>query len=307
MSKRIDAFKMTTNNWWYIPRGTKRFPQEKHYINSLYEKEKSVSFIKRWILDGYLPGEPKFDNNSVIFTMGSCFAENLSKSLEKYQKQKNPITLHTPSSVNNTFGILQFFRWVLTGDVYDGYWHEDDANEWMSDWTREKFEENIKKSNGFVFTLGLSEIWKDKETNTVFWRSIPSHIYKKDEDRYEFTLSTVDENTKNIKELIELIKKYVGDVPIILTVSPVPLKSTFRNVSCITANTVSKSILRVSVDNIMNMNYDNIFYWPSYEIVKELSPHIEDGRTFEIGALRHPREDIVDIIIDSFYSFYFKK
>ena len=45
--------------------------------------------------------------------------------------------------------------------------------------------------------------------------------------------------------------------------------ATFRNQSCITANSVSKSILRVALDNVLTKyKEDDQYYFPSYEITK---------------------------------------
>ena len=38
---------------------------------------------------------------------------------------------------------------------------------------------------------------------------------------------------------------------IVFTLSPVPLNATFRGVSCVSANSVSKAILRVAVDELL--------------------------------------------------------
>ena len=58
--------------------------------------------------------------------------------------------------------------------------------------------------------------------------------------------------------------------------------ATFRPQSCITANSVSKSILRVSLDNIMSKYKENndIYYFPSFEIVKDyfVDPFMNDNR-----------------------------
>ena len=70
-----------------------------------------------------------------------------------------------------------------------------------------------------------------------------------------------------IDNIAKTIKKHRGDKDIIMTVSPVPLNKTYRkNVDVSVANCESKSIIRVSVAEAEKKN-DNIFYFPSYEIV----------------------------------------
>jgi hypothetical protein len=74
-----------------------------------------------------------------------------------------------------------------------------------------------------------------------------------------------------------------------------------RPVSCITANSASKSILRVAVDELMRNNMNKVFYWPSYEIVKEfhVDSYMEDGR--------HIKPEIVKQIMRLFHKYYLYK
>ena len=300
---------------FYMPRGVKRYPDKHKEWAGPANSAKFQTFLNKWVLPGHLPSKKLFHQNSNIFTMGSCFAANLSDSLEKNRKGGKGYnnTLHTPSSVNNTFAIYQFFKWALTGEIdANGYWYEGDASKWIPKNTQIEFKEWLSQAEGFVFTMGLSEIWKDLETNKVFWRAVPSDLHKKNKLRYKFELSTVDENLNNIKNLIRLIKEHLGeDIPIILTISPVPLMATFRNISCITADNVSKSILRVAVDSVMNMGMENVYYWPSYEIIKEISAHRNFSGFYTEGEAgkyvpRHVTTTIVDEVIKSFMNHYFK-
>ena len=58
--------------------------------------------------------------------------------------------------------------------------------------------------------------------------------------------------------------------------------ATFRPQACITANSVSKSVLRVSLDTLMSKYQKNedVFYFPSYEIIKDYftDPFMDDNR-----------------------------
>ena len=86
----------------------------------------------------------------------------------------------------------------------------------------------------------------------------------------------MQENLDNIEAIYNIIRKHKPEATIILTLSPVPLYATFRPVSCITANTVSKAILRAAIDEFYrNHSTDkDLFYWPSYEIIQF---HGKDG------------------------------
>ena len=119
-----------------------------------------------------------------------------------------------------------------------------------------------------------------------------------DEKKHGFRLSSVEENTHNLKKIYSTIKKHLPNAKIIFTLSPIPLMATFRPQACITANTVSKSILRVALDNLMASNNKDLFYFPSYEITKEyfVDPFIEDNR--------HLKEEYILKIMEIFEKNY---
>ena len=48
----------------------------------------------------------------------------------------------------------------------------------------------------FIFTLGLSEVWENKETGDVFWRAVPYNRYNP--EKHNFRVTTVEENKNNI-------------------------------------------------------------------------------------------------------------
>jgi len=168
---------------------------------------------------------------------------------------------------------------------------------------REKFGE----FDGFVITIGLSEVWRDQETGGVFWRGVPQAIF--DEGRHTFQISSVEENTANMLAIVELVRRHCGAKPIIFTLSPVPLIATHRtDVTCMLADTVSKSILRVAIDQVMRRRLDDVYYWPSFEIVRWASGH-SSYRAFgdDDGAPRHVNSDHVDVIIDTFIGHFFRE
>lgn len=110
----------------------------------------------------------------------------------------------------------------------------------------------------------------------------------------------MEENLANLEAIHALVRKHRPSAALVFTLSPVPLVATFRPVSCITANSVSKAILRVAVDELMRAHADDgaLFYWPSYEIVKEYvkEPYTADNR--------HPRPPVIELVMRSFATHY---
>ena len=66
-------------------------------------------------------------------------------------------------------------------------------------------------------------------------------------------------------QIRNLIRANRPGAKIIVTLSPLPLMATFRPVSCLTASSVSKAILRVAIDQLMRDFSDDpdLFYFPS--------------------------------------------
>ncbi|KMW59117.1 hypothetical protein AIOL_004098 [Candidatus Rhodobacter oscarellae] len=190
----------------------------------------------------------------------------------------------------NSFVIRQQFEWAWEDKVFDQpLWHGYKAEEFGYDpeiqsETKKIFDE----TDVFILTFGLSEVWYDEPTGNVFWRTIPKDVY--DPDRHKFRVSTVEENSENLEAIYQLIRKHRPDAKILFTLSPIPLIATFRENSCLTSNSVSKSILRVAIDNIVRRHQDegHLYYWPSFEIVMDVfhSPWKPDRRHPPTRVLR---------------------
>jgi hypothetical protein len=118
-----------------------------------------------------------------------------------------------------------------------------------------------------VITLGLVECVFDKKTGR-YLNSIKTNIIQSDSyARYEIHIMDLEEVLNSLEAIYDLLAKYLNDdFKVMLSVSPVPIKNTFRNMDVITANMYSKSLLRTAAE-IFSYNHDNIDYLPIYESV----------------------------------------
>jgi hypothetical protein len=264
--------------------------------------------IRRHIARGHAPAEPMLDVGDSVVTIGSCFARELQARLEAVGFSSGNVWI--PSGLNNTFAILDWVSWAVTGEEtargyrYDRF-DDGEIREWKPEREREAYASRLAEAAAFVFTFGLAEVWEDSETGGVFWRGVPKGMF--DPERHRFRLTTVAENEENVVRLVELIRSVNATAPIVLTLSPVPLKATFRDVSCVTADCVSKSVLRVALDGAMSRDLPGVHYWPSFEIVRWAGAHmpwqaygIPDGRARHVS--RHLVEAIVDAFVRAFYT-----
>ena len=154
-----------------------------------------------------------------------------------------------------------------------------------------------------MLTLGLAEVWQDRDTGHVFWRGVPKEIF--DADRHVFRLSTVDENVANLRRTIALLRQVNPSAPIVLTLSPVPLLATHRDISCMTADCVSKSVLRVAIDLVMADRIPGVYYFPSFEIVKWMGATLSWSAYGEGDSSRDVNRRLIAPIIDAFIEAYY--
>jgi len=263
------------------------------------------------------PKEPIFTKQSRIMTMGSCFAMRIREWMQRNQQVSD--TVFVPEGLNNSFAVRQFIEWALTGNrSSDAYWYDQAADKgifkWESEEEQSQIKEKFKQYDGFVITFGLSEVWRDKNTKGVFWRGVPDGMF--DVEKHECVISTVEENYDNMKRIIELIREHCGDKPIIFTLSPVPLNATFVGRPCVVSDCVSKSILRVAIEQINQLNFNNWYYWPSFELAKWVPAHMDvksfggdpkpDKKGNKLTDSRHVAEWAVSNIIQNFVKKFFK-
>ncbi|MCK0168611.1 GSCFA domain-containing protein [Jannaschia sp. S6380] len=243
----------------------------------------------KWVTQGWEPSARTVTPETRITAFGSCFAANISNWLARRNyniltrdEGSNAYVVKCGEGMVNSFVIRQQFEWAFEGRRFEeALWHGYDAESYGYDEeVRRQTLEIFSKTDLFILTFGLSEVWYDKVTGGVFWRSIPQEAY--DPSRHKFRVTTVEENKDNIRAIHDLIRKHRPDAKIICTLSPVPLIATFRPVSCISANSVSKAVLRVALDELMRELGDegHLHYWPSYEIVTDVfhSPFKQDRR-----------------------------
>lgn len=74
--------------------------------------------------------------------------------------------------------------------------------------------------------------------------------------------------TQDLLSIYRTIREFCPQARLVVSLSPIPLVPTFRPVSALTANAVSKAVLRASIDETLAViGEDGVLqYWPSYDI-----------------------------------------
>lgn len=149
----------------------------------------------------------------------------------------------------------------------------------------------------FVFTMGLTEGWEDREDGTMFAVAPGTVAGTYDPTKHVFRNLRHTEIRADMVSFRERLKAVNPSARILLTVSPVPLAATATSNHVLVATIYSKSVLR-TVAGEMSEDYDDVFYFPSYEIV---SSHPSKGFFFE-PDLRSINSFGVNYVMSHFFS-----
>lgn len=260
-----------------------------------------------------------------IFTVGSCFARNIEKHLGQLGFDVPALALQLPaeeraSDTENDFlnkyppaAVLNELRWALQPGssfpdeaylrVASDLWHDPHSAPNLTPAPLSRVRERrtmvadlyrlVPSCRVFVMTLGLAEAWFDRVTGLYMNGAPPRRAIEQQSHRFRLDVLTVEEIEESLFAIHDLLReKGHPDSRMLLTVSPVPFRATFRGDDAIVANTYSKSALRVAAERFVRQR-SGVDYFPSYEIVTHThrsSAYIQDNR--------HVTDDVVRVIVE---------
>jgi len=255
-----------------------------------------------------------------VSVIGSCFAVSFKKWLVRHgynfcQFEDGPMAYMgsvRAGPIFNTGLLRQLVEWAFDGfDPDERYWPRE---QWLFDpyrkgicWPDEASAEAeraahfdavrrmLRDSEVLIVTLGLSEVWRNRRDGCAFYLMPPPEVF--DERRHEHALLSVDENVENLERFYAKVRAANPDLRLVLTLSPVPLLATYQDRHAVVADTVSKALLRVAIDEFSRA-HPEVVYFPSYEIATRTPdwPYVADNR--------HIRPPIVDRIMATFIRHY---
>lgn len=266
---------------WYLGEGR---------IHTIPTKKEFAAGGIRTLLDGWLPERPLIGADTRVIGVGSCFARYFILWLAEqgFNRAQDESPYNALMRYGATFEspavIAQQFRWAFDEfDPKDTVWIGKDKEVFeANDERRRLVRETLQRTDVLILTLGLSEVWYDKSTGEPLWRALTRRHY--DPARHVFRVETLQDTKRHLEKIEEIRRRHLPNLKIVYTVSPVRLTATFRPVSAITANSVSKAILRSALDEFLRERPEllnrELFYWPSYEIVHDFfrDPFEEDNR-----------------------------
>lgn len=128
------------------------------------------------------------------------------------------------------------------------------------------FHRAVAETDVFVFTLGLTEGWRNRETRQPYPMCPGTLAGRFDPDVHEFDPARYPAIRADLEAAFEAMRALNPGLRVLLTVSPVPLTATASGDHVLKATTYSKSVLR-AVAGDFAAEADWIDYFPSYEII----------------------------------------
>ena len=273
-----------------------------------------------------------------VATAGSCFAQHISRTLRKngfnYYVAEVGGGLAPEEAEQRNFGVFS----ARYGNVYtarqlvqlfdraygrfspvDSNWLRKDGR--MIDPFRPQIEadgfdsvtsveqsrvehfaavrEMFEHLDVFVFTLGLTEAWRNRHDGAIFPLAPGVVAGEMLADQYEFVNFGVNEVVADLQGFIDKLTSVNPNAKMILTVSPVPLIATYENQHVLVATTYSKAVLRAAAQEITKRN-PLCDYFPSFEII---TGNYNKGAYFE-SDLRSIKPAGVDHVMRLFLAGY---
>lgn len=257
-----------------------------------------------------------------IFTIGSCFARNVESALidngltvTSRELDLGPIgeSLGFAANFYNKYSIhsvLNEIRWALEPETFPGediIYPVNNGEEYadlqlgmarlkypldeIMDF-RQRFTGvmgRVLDADVIIITLGYVETWYDNKLGIYLNVSPPQPMVNAEPERFEFRVLSFQDVLEGLEEIYALLTKHRSKpLKMLLTVSPVPLLSTFRDMDVLVANAYSKSVQRAALEQFV-LNREGVDYFPSYEFVTLSNPTVAWSR----GDYRHVSPDLV--------------
>lgn len=253
------------------------------------------------------PGLPPLNHGQRLLLMGSCFAENIGARLveSKFHVDLNPFgILYNPLSVAAalrealsdkvyTEADLFFYRECWHSPMHHGVFSAATPQEALRNINRRlaSLRQEAGRLDWLMLTFGTAYVYEQKETGRVV-----ANCHKQPERMFNRRRLTVEEIVEEYVSLLNDLWRRAPGMNVLFTVSPI------RHVrDGLYANQLSKSTLMLAVARLQEMFPQQVFYFPSYEIMLD---ELRDYR-FYADDLVHPSPLAIQYIWERFGRTFF--
>lgn len=251
------------------------------------------------------PATEQIDHQKSIFSIGSCFAENIASKLQraKFRVTSSPTgILFNPESIANTISRLATLidKTAIEADIKEGIYsngercfnydfHSSLCDSDIATATAKMVaahnqgREALLAADIVIITFGSAWVYRLRETGQVV-----ANCHKQPHNLFSRELLSVEQITKQYEVL--LTDGILANKRVIFTVSPI------RHLADgLEENSLSKATLRVAISELAR-KYSNVEYFPSFEI---LNDELRDYR-FYADDMIHPSAVAIDYIWQRF-------
>lgn len=249
------------------------------------------------------PLKRKISHHDNIFSLGSCFAENIARKMAdaKFNITTSPSgILFNPASIATLLECYQNKTepdMALLQHAEQGWCHymfhsslshteQQRAIEQMHE-AIQLGHEALQGADVVLLTFGTAWVFRHKQSGQIV-----ANCHKQPQYLFEREMLSIDDIVERYASLME---GPLSGKRVIFTVSPV------RHLSDgLEENSLSKAILRVAIDTLTK-RYPNAFYFPSFEIMGD---ELRDYRFYGDDMI-HPSSLAVDYIWERFMEYAF--
>ncbi len=229
--------------------------------------------------------------------MGSCFAENIGDTLNRYKFDVtiNPHgVLYNPSSIAVALRSYVENKKLQEADLFyaNETWNSKDHHSRFSNTNQQTClteindaisggHQQIKNAEWLFITFGSSFIYKRNG-------QLVGNCHKLPQKEFVKSMLTSAEIIEDYRSLIQELKKINKNLKIVFTVSPVRYVR-----DGLVENNHSKARLIEAVHHLVE-EYANVFYFPAYELVMD---DLRDYRFYKSDLL-HPNEQAIEYVFE---------
>lgn len=237
-----------------------------------------------------------FEPRETIFTIGSCFARHVERELSfrgfalpaRHLFESDEDFGAVGLDVLNNYGTPSIFNelsWAFDKNFDPSLCFEPVRDNWVDMHLHASIRpttlevlrtrrraiaaayRSIAHCRAVIITLGLAEVWYDKQ-HQVYLNVAPRRSILRDSPlRFELHVLSPEESYGFLRQALHLIQRHGSPgIKVVLTVSPVPLSATYRAIDVMAANGYSKAVLRVAAEQAA-AEFDFVDYFPSYESI----------------------------------------
>ena len=256
------------------------------------------------------PAAEQIDHTKSIFSLGSCFAENIASRLQraKFHVVSSPTgILFNPESIANTLDKLTLFanadaaKRLIEAELRntDGRWYNYNFHSVFCDSNKAHATDKmvsahmagvnaLQRADIVIITFGTAWAYYLKECGEVV-----ANCHKQPQSLFSRQLLSVEHIAKRYDKLLS--DGALAQKRVIFTVSPIRHLADGAE-----DNSLSKATLRVAIAELVR-NHSNVEYFPSFEIVND---ELRDYR-FYADDMVHPSPLAIDYIWQRFSEYAF--